>query len=201
MDPSFLGRAFSDEIAGLTHFMPHLHVSLQSGCSRTLAAMRRKYNSGTALRNLTYLKERILSMRFSADIIAGFPGETDEDFAETLRFARNAGFLHIHIFTYSVRPGTEAAGMPDQIPEAIKNERAAVLASLQRDIKKGLLDRTIADGKIARVLFETYKDGRVRGHAEDFTEYTIAGDRNLYGQIQNVIPLSRSGDIIEGKII
>jgi threonylcarbamoyladenosine tRNA methylthiotransferase MtaB len=147
MDPAFLGHAFAGDIAGLTHFMPHLHMSLQSGCSRTLAAMRRKYNAGTALDNLVYLKERIPAMRFSADIIAGFPGETDEDFAETLRFAENAGFLHIHIFTYSVRPGTEAAGMPGQILEDKKNERAAALASLQRDIKKELLGITVADGR------------------------------------------------------
>lgn len=201
MDPAFLGRAFADRLACLVHFMPHLHVSVQSGCSRTLAVMRRKYNVETVLRNLAYLKERIPAMRFSADIITGFPGETDEDFAETLRFTVKAGFLHIHIFTYSVRPGTEAAGMEDQIPEAKKNERAASLALLQRDIKKGLLDRTIADGRPARVLFETYKDGRVCGHAEDFTEYIVTGDKNLHGQIHNVTPLRHDGDIIEGKII
>ena len=201
MDPVFLNRPFADAVAELEHFMPHLHVSVQSGCSRTLAAMRRKYNAETALRNIAYLKERISAMRFSADIIAGFPGETDDDFTETLSFAEKAGFLHIHIFTYSPRPGTEAAAMADQIPEIKKAERAAALGLLQRRVKKRLLDCAVADGKPAQVLFETYKNGRSTGHAEDFTEYSVTGSISLRGQLHTVIPLSHDGEIMEGRII
>lgn len=200
LDPAFLNNTFADEIAALKHFMPHLHVSVQSGCSRTLAVMRRKYNAETALKNLCYIKKLIPEMRFSADIIVGFPGETEEDFAETLLFAEKAGFLHIHIFTYSKRPGTEAAEMTNQISEEQKNERAVKLASLQSVIKKELLDCTVKEGKHALVLFESYKDGKISGHAEDFTEYIAAGDINLHGQIHKVKPLSHDGNTISGLL-
>lgn len=200
MDPSFLNNSFADEIAMMKHFMPHLHVSVQSGSSRTLAAMRRKYNAETALKNLCYIKKLIPEMRYSADIIVGFPGETEEDFAETLLFAEKAGFLHIHIFTYSKRPGTEAAEMVNQISDEQKNERALKLASLQSDIKKELLDFTVKEAKPALVLFESYKDGKISGHAEDFTEYITVGDINLHGQIHKVKPLSHNGNIISGLL-
>ncbi|MHB1153960.1 MAG: tRNA (N(6)-L-threonylcarbamoyladenosine(37)-C(2))-methylthiotransferase MtaB [Eubacteriales bacterium] len=200
MDPSFLNSSFTDEIAALKHFMPHLHVSVQSGCSRTLAAMRRKYNAETALKNLSYIKKLIPEMRFSADIIVGFPGETEEDFNETLLFAEKAGFLHIHIFTYSKRPGTKAAEMANQVSEEQKNERAVKLSSLQSVIKKELLDFTVKEGKPALVLFESYKDGKISGHAEDFTEYVTAGDINLHGQLHKIKPISHDGNIISGLI-
>ncbi len=200
MDPSFLNNSFTDEIAALKHFMPHLHVSVQSGCSRTLAAMRRKYNAETALKNLCYIKKLIPEMRISADIIVGFPGETEEDFNETLLFIEKAEFLHIHIFTYSKRPGTEAAEMANQINEEQKNERSVKLASLQSVIKKELLDCTVKEGKPAFVLFESYKDGIISGHSENFTEYIAAGDKNLQGQIRVVKPLSHDGNIISGLL-
>ncbi|MDD4773726.1 MAG: tRNA (N(6)-L-threonylcarbamoyladenosine(37)-C(2))-methylthiotransferase MtaB [Eubacteriales bacterium] len=200
MDPAFLTAAFAKGIAGLEHFMPHLHVSLQSGSNRILRAMRRKYNAETALRNLENIRALIPGMQFSADIIVGFPGETEEDFSETLRFAQRTGFLHIHIFTYSRRPGTEAAEMPDQTDEALKNERAAVLAALQADIKSAILDSTVKAGKPARVLFESYKDKSAFGHAEDFTEYAVAGEGNLQGDIRTVMPLSRDGGRITCRI-
>lgn len=201
MDPAFCGRAFADAVSELEHFMPHLHISIQSGSSRTLASMRRKYNAETALRNIEYLRERIPRMRFSADIIVGFPGETDDDFADTVSFAEKAGFLHIHIFKYSPRPGTEAALMKNQIPETVKNERAAALASLQRRIKSRLLDSTVSAGRPARVLFETANDGKACGHAEDFTEFAVPGDTGLHGQIRSVRPVSHDGETVEGIII
>lgn len=199
MDPAFINKSFTDDIKQMKHFMPHLHISLQSGCSRTLAAMRRRYNAETAYGNLCLLKESIPEMRFSADIIVGFPGETEEDFKETLVFAEKAGFLHIHIFAFSKRPGTEAASMADQIGEEEKKERGARLSLLQLAGKKEMLDSVVREGKKASVLFETFKDGRLFGHAEDFTEYTIEGDRKLHGLICGILPLSHDGNIITGK--
>lgn len=106
---------------------------MQSGSSRVLAAMRRRYNAETAESNIAYIREKIPGVTFTADIIVGFPGETEEMFMETVDFVKRVGFIHLHIFPYSRRPGTEAAEMEDQIPEETKNERLKRLEDAERE--------------------------------------------------------------------
>ena len=144
LEPSLLRPEFIKRIAGLSSVAPHFHISLQSGCSRTLAAMRRKYNAERAMQVINDLREAIPGVQFTCDVIVGFPGETDDDFAETLDFMRRARFLAAHVFPYSPRRGTPAAVMPDQIPEAEKHRRAAALASLEKGIRLSLLEEVAA---------------------------------------------------------
>lgn len=200
LDPAFLTGTFAEEICMLRHFQPHLHISMQSGSSRVLAAMRRKYNASTALRNLQKIKKLIPRMRFSADIIVGFPGEAEEDFLETLSFCEKVGFIHLHIFTYSTRPGTEAADMNNCVSEEEKNERARRLSALASDIKTELLNRVVKNGEQKLVLFESYKDGKMTGHSEDFIEHIVVSDTDLTGQIHRITPLSHDGNMILCKI-
>ncbi len=200
LDPSFMRSATIDRLKNLEHLMPHFHLSMQAGSDRVLRLMRRRYNRDMALASFAELREKIPHIRFTTDIMTGFPGETDEDFADTLDFARKARFLHIHIFTYSRRPGTEAAEMKD-LPEAVKIERASALASLQRTIKSELLDESVKLG--GEVLFETY-DGDKRllhGHSENFTEFSVESDCDLRGEIMRVEGVEHDGDVVRGKIV
>lgn len=196
MDPAAINQEFIDAVSDCKHFMPHLHLSLQSGCSRTLKTMRRKYNANQAMRAIIAFRNAFPSANLSADIICGFPGESDEDFNETIDFCRKAKLLHAHIFTYSIRPNTEAADMPYQLDENIKNERSASLSSLQAEIKKEILDDYVGNIISDTVLIETYSKGIAHGHTGSFIECEIKCDCDLRGEIVKIRPVSHDGDTV-----
>lgn len=181
LEPSLLRPEFIKRIAGLSSVAPHFHISLQSGCSRTLAAMRRKYNAERAMQVINDLRAAIPGVQFTCDVIVGFPGETDDDFAETLDFMRRARFLAAHVFPYSPRRGTPAAVMPDQIPEAEKHRRAAALASLEKGIRLSLLEEVSAAHPVCRVLFESFDGKTALGHTDQFIEVRVPSDKDLHG--------------------
>ena len=98
LDPAVLRPSFLERASTLSHLLPHFHLSVQSGCTKTLHRMRRKYTAEKVLENMTCARKRIPGVTFSADVIVGFPGETEEDFLETVAFCKSARFLHLHIF-------------------------------------------------------------------------------------------------------
>ena len=117
--------------------------------------MRRKYTAEMVLENMARAREKIPGLTFSADMIVGFPGEREEDFLETAAFCKKAEFLHVHIFPYSIRKGTEAAGMPDQIAPTERKRRSAYLANVQKEVQAGILDRYIAEHRTRAGLYGT----------------------------------------------
>jgi len=199
LDPSFMRPKTVDALAKLEHVMPHFHLSMQSGSDRILRLMRRKYSRSMALEYFAHIREVMPTANITTDIMTGFPGETDADHADTLDFARLARFLHIHIFTYSRRPGTEAAEMPD-LPERLKIERAAELSRLQKSIKASLLNEEIKRGS-AKVLFETWSesDGYAQGHSENFIEYRVKSDTDIRNKTFKVKGISHDNDAIMGE--
>lgn len=200
LDPTVIKPEFVEKIKDLKSLAPHFHLSLQSGSSKTLASMRRKYNADQALASIERLKKAIPDVKFTTDIIVGFPGESDEDFEASCDFARRARFLMIHVFPYSKRKGTVAATMKDQIPECVKKERVHRLSEISREIRSKILDEKIAEGKTVSVLFETCADGYAKGHTADFIEVRVKTDKSLHGLFRNVILISHNGDVCEGKI-
>ena len=168
---------FVDTYASCSRTMPHFHISIQSGCDRTLASMRRKYNTESVSKKLEYIRKTIPDIEFSGDVICGFPGESDKDFEETVNFFKEAEFLFLHIFPYSVRPGTEAASMPNQLPRHIIRERTAALADIQRKITEKRLNNMINEGKPLEVLIETVSNAGktviLSGHSPQFAEVKI----------------------------
>ncbi len=167
--------AFTDDVidamAETPAVMPQLHMPLQSGSDRVLKAMRRSYRSDRFLGILDRVRARIPNAAISTDIIVGFPGETEEDFAETLRVVEEARFASAFTFQYSIRPGTPAATMPDQVPKAVVQERYERLVALQDRIS--LEQNTAQIGREVEVLVaaaEGRKDAeshRLSGRAED----------------------------------
>ena len=186
LDPSLIRPKFVDKIAGLSSLAPHFHLSLQSGCSRTLAAMKRKYNADQAMAALELLRERIPGVQFTTDVIVGFPGETEQDFEETLDFIRKARFLQIHAFPYSGRKNTPAIRMPGQVPIQERRARLHRLQEVQEQIRTELLGQLIADTPIKQVLFETDSDGFSTGHTPEFIEVTVKTDKPLCGTTHKV---------------
>lgn len=201
LDPTVIRPEFVERIKELHSVAPHFHLSLQSGSDNVLAKMKRKYNSARALKSISLLRDAIPNVKFTTDIIVGFPGETDEDFKKSCEFAKEAEFLMIHVFPYSKRRGTLAATMPEQVPEEIKKQRVHILSEISREIKTKILDCEIEQNPITDVLFETYKSGYSFGHTSDFIEVKAKSDSSMHGKIARVKLLSHNGDICEGEIL
>ncbi len=196
LDPTVMTPDFVAKIAGLKSLAPHFHLSMQSGCSATLARMRRKYNAKQAEAAMERVRAAIPAVQFTTDMIVGFPGETEEEFSESTAFARRAGFLHIHVFPYSKREGTPAATMKDQVPEAVKHQRVAVLSRVSEESCKAILERVLADPAPLTILPETRGKGFVLGHTPDFLEVRVETDCPLPPAEVTVMPVSADGEVL-----
>lgn len=200
LDPASITKDFVDKIKVLPKVMNHFHISMQSGCSKTLREMKRRYNIDMAKASLDYLRQEIPETMLSADVITGFPNETNEDFLETYEFFRREKFLHLHIFPYSIRKGTVAATMKNQVDEQIKKERLHTLSALQEKIKSELLADFIKSHKSVDVLFENTVDGYACGHTPSFMEVKVKADCSLSGKIINVRLTNSDKDYLYGEI-
>ena len=195
LDPTVMTQDFVDKIKDLPSLAPHFHLSMQSGCSATLARMRRKYNAGQAAAAMDRVRAALPQVQFTTDMIVGFPGETEAEFAESAEFARRAGFLHIHVFPYSKRAGTPAAAMKEQIPEAVKHERVGILSRISEESCAAILDAVLADrSRLFTILPETRGEGFVLGHTPNFLEIKLLTDCPLPPAEIAVSPLRREGE-------
>ncbi len=203
LDPTVMSEYFTSTVSGITKLLPHFHLSIQSGSSEILAAMRRKYNSSQAAEAIARMKSAIPDATFSADIIVGFPGETEENFSQTVDFCRQSDFLHLHIFPYSKRAGTEAALMKNQISEQIKHSRLRTLEKIGADIKKNILLNYVSNhySSPVYVLVEKSENNITSGHSEHFIEIRINGIEETIGNIIPVLLDKTNGEICEGHVI
>ncbi len=201
LDPSAISESFIDRGANIPSFAPHFHLSLQSGCNKTLFAMKRRYNTEMVKNKIDYIREKIPNATFTSDIIVGFPGETDEDFEQTRKFLSGLDLLSFHIFAYSKRPGTLAAEMPNQVSPDIKSARVKSLEALRGDMTERVLSPYI--GKTLEIIVEEYKKevGAV-GHTANFIEVAIEDPPDdLHGKFVTVIAERQENGVIYGKII
>ncbi len=201
LDPSLIRDRFVERIASLPSLAPHFHLSLQSGSDHVLRLMRRPYSAEMARSAVSRLREAFPILGLTADVIVGFPMETDEDFTESMAFLEDARFLDAHIFAYSRRPGTEAADMPGQIPEAVKKARSAALIAAQAKLHREILDEAVADGKPVPVLFETQENGMAQGHTPAFYEIRVPADRDIRGTEHRVRPIGHDGRVLLGEFV
>lgn len=166
MEPEGLGPDFFDLFANY-RLCPHLHLCLQSGSDRILMAMRRMYTLKDYLQIIDALRIRHPLFNFTTDIMVGFPGETEQDFDATYRVAEEVGFSHVHTFKYSIRKGTRAARMPEQVPEKVKNERSLLIRGLAEENK--LRYRRQFIGLEQTVLVEKVSpDGMAKGYGQHY---------------------------------
>ncbi len=202
LDPSLMKQNFVDRIARLPYVAPQFHLSLQSGSDKILALMKRKYNRQMALDAIRRIRAAITGVQFTTDVIVGFPGETEEDFLDTVSFVKEARFLMLHVFTYSKRPCTLAANMKDQVDESIKKERSAILIELGNAVRSEILSEIASSNPTVEVLFESYEDGFAYGHTDNFVEVKAPSDEPLHSEIRQVVITSSVGDkYLLGKIL
>ena len=198
LEPSVLKKALVDKMASEKKFLPSFHLSLQSGSNRVLAAMKRKYNREMVIANVEYIKEKMPLSTFTCDIIAGFPGESEADFADTYDIAEKIEFLHMHVFPFSKREGTPAAEMPCQLPESVKNERVKRLAELEKTLREKNVQRFM--GMEFEVLFETEKNGIYTGHTENMLEVSVPCETDIRGKIVKVKIIGYDGENVVAEI-
>lgn len=185
LDPSLMKDAFVTRIAKLPSLAHHFHLSVQSGSSAVLAAMRRKYNRDMVRAGIERLKKAMPDVQLTADFIVGFPGETDEDFAQTMSLAKDAEFLQMHVFSYSRRRNTPAAQMPDQIPASVKKERSAALIGLGTELRTAQLEKALLS-PLREVLFESFENGLAIGHTAEFFEVAMPSPVPLHSELHTV---------------
>ena len=178
----------------------HLHLPLQSGCDKILQAMHRPYDTARFTQLLEQIRAQVPDVAITTDIIVGFPGETEEDFATTLAFAEQCGFAKMHIFPYSKRKGTPAEKMPNQVDEAVKGERAARLAAVDEKLHQAMLKQMV--GKTEEVLFEQPVDAvHMEGLCGPYLRVVVPGTEELSNTIAKVRITGIVDDWLTGELV
>ena len=199
LEPTVITDDFARRIAATGKVCPHFHLSLQSGCDKTLKNMNRKYDTARFYEGVEALRKHFPGCAFTADLITGFPGETLGDQQATLEFIARCGFADMHIFPYSVRPGTKAEKMPGQVVKAEKSRRAHEAQQVADEMHRAYLDGCV--GTVQQVLFETEQPAGVwSGHAGNYCVVRAAGE-GLKGKVCNVEITGREGDVLLGNVI
>lgn len=185
LEPGLITERFLRTVSAVRQFCPHFHLSLQSGSDSVLQRMNRRYTSEDYLQKVNLIKRYFELPAFTTDIIVGFPGETDEEYAQTLEFVKKVGFSHIHVFKYSKRAGTRAAKMPRQIPEDVKSERSNRLIALSQVMSREYKERFL--GRIEKILVEDEAviDGvkYQLGHNERYLKMAVVSGKALENSI------------------
>ena len=199
LEPRTITPDFCRRAAALPNLCPHFHLSMQSGCDTVLARMNRKYDSNRYYESVKFLHEVYDRPAVTTDLIVGFPGETEEEFQQTLDFIQKCAFSAMHIFPYSKRPGTPAAKLPGQVLNAVKEERAHRAAQIARTMQDAYLDRWV--GETVPVLFEEERDGLWRGHTTRYCEVTVQSPQPLHNQLRQVRLTGRDGGALQGVLV
>ena len=188
LEPGIVTEEFAEAIAALPKMCPHFHLSLQSGCDATLKRMNRRYTSGEYYEKCQILRKYFDHPALTTDVIVGFPGETEEEFRQSMEFVDKVDFYETHIFKYSKREGTKAAVMEGQVSEQVKARRSALMISLGEKKRKAYEESFV--GKEVEVLVEepAVIEGRTvqTGHTKEYIKIALEQEKDLRNQIVKV---------------
>ena len=196
LEPTVVTEDFCRRLAATGKVCRHFHLSLQSGCDRTLKNMNRKYDTAFFCRTTELLRDSFPGCALTGDLIAGFPGETEEDHRETLDFIRRCGFSELHVFPYSRRPGTPADRLPEQLTNAVKTRRAHEAKAVS--LETGKRFRAESVGTVLPVLFESGAGEGSVGHSDTYLLVRVP-EPGLRGKLRNVRILKTEADELIGE--
>ena len=196
LEPRTITEDFCRRAAALPGLCPHFHLSMQSGCDGTLRRMNRKYDTDRYKKSVELLNVYFPRPAVTTDLIVGFPGETEAEFAQTLEFVRACGFAEMHIFPYSIRTGTPAAKM-EQVPKAVKEERSARAAEVAAALNRRYLSGCV--GETYPVLYEQEAEGLWTGHAPNYILVGAKG-QNLHNQVRRTKITGVQGNLLVGEL-
>ena len=185
-------------MAKFPNLCPQFHLSLQSGCDTVLSRMKRKYDTARYLESVTLLRKSFPGCAITTDMIVAFPGETEEEFAQSLEFIRRCGFADMHIFPYSRRPGTPADKMPGQHDNATKEIRSRRAIAIAQEMSLAYREKLV--GTVQEVLFEESEGAFFTGHAPNYVKVYAQG-AGLHNQVRCVRLTEVCQDGMIGEIV
>lgn len=197
LEPQVITEDFAKRLSAVDKLCPHFHLSMQSGCDATLQRMNRKYNSAEYKQGCDILRKYFDNPAITTDVIVGFPGETEEEFATTKEFIRQIGFYEMHIFKYSKRKGTKAATMPNQVPEEIKTRRSDELLALEKEMSRDYRQSYV--GREVEALLETPITVDGKNYYTGYTKEYIRVAKKTNQNMSNVIISGQIMDEIMDK--
>ena len=199
IEPNVVTEEFAQTMAALPKVCDHFHLSLQSGCDKTLKEMNRKYDTEKYRQAAATLRKYLPKVALTTDIIVGFPGETEEDFRESYAFAEEIGFAKIHVFPYSPKRGTPAAARKDQLLNAVKAERSHTLIQLSDRMAAEFLADAV--GTDAEVLYErAVGDGIYEGHTTNYMKVHGRSEVDLTNRICKTHITRAEGEMLFGDV-
>ena len=199
LEPDHITDEMLQRLNAVEKFCPQFHLSLQSGCDETLLRMNRHYDSAFYKDLVNRIRKTFSNPSITTDIMVGFVGETDEEFNENVKFAREIGFAKMHVFAYSKRSGTRAAQMNGHLTNAVKQERAKIMGKIANELENEFLKSQI--GGIFPILFETSEKGYYEGYAPNYLKVLVKAENNLQGKILNVKITEASDGYCYGSLI
>ena len=198
LEPRIVTEEFCEKLKNFKNLCPQFHLSMQSGSDTVLARMHRKYDTARYLLSVTLLKEHFPGCAVTTDMIVAFPGETEEEFEESLAFIQKCGFADMHIFPYSRRPGTPADKMPGQHNNATKEARSRAAIAVAQTMSESY--RTALVGTVQQVLFEEQEGKFATGHAPNYVKIYAEGE-NPHNEIRAIMIEGLYKDGLFGKFI
>ena len=198
IEPNLLTDDIIDFMSGSNSFVPHFHIPLQSGSDKILKKMRRRYSSELYQSRVKKVKQVMPNSCIGVDVIVGFPGETDDDFSETVRQLNNADISYLHVFSYSDRPGTEAVKMKQKIASDVRAKRSKQLQILSINKRRAFYESCL--GQVRNVLFETWDNGILEGFTDNYIRVKVEGKRSLSGKTQRVSLRSIIDGVMQGAL-
>ena len=198
LEPRVITEESCAEMAKYPNLCPQFHLSMQSGCDTVLERMKRKYDTARYLQSVELLKKYFPGCAVTTDMIVAFPGETEEEFSQSLAFIRKCGFADMHIFPYSRRPGTPADKMPDQHNNDTKESRSRAAIAVAEEMSLAYRENLI--GTVHEVLFEEPEEGLFAGHAPNYVKVYVQGE-NLHNQIRKVNITALHNEGLLGTIV
>lgn len=201
LEPNVINAEYAQRLLKYERLCPHMHLSLQSGSDRILKLMNRNYNSADYLKLVSILKNHDKGYGITTDIIVGFPGETEEDFNDSLKIIKQAGLCKVHVFKYSKREGTKAASMKGHIAPEVKSRRSTEIINVGVETAKQFYLDNLGTKRI--VLFEQYDevDGCLEGLSDNYIKIYCDGENELCNSFVNVELVELYKDGVKGKII
>jgi threonylcarbamoyladenosine tRNA methylthiotransferase MtaB len=200
IDPDEVDEELLEAVVKGKHTCPSMHIVLQSGSNAILKRMNRKYTKEIFLNTVERLKSARPDFTFTTDVIVGFPGESEQDFQETLNILSEVGFAKVHMFPYSRRERTRAALYPHQIPKEVMQERKQRILRQAEEIAFSLRERYV--GQRRTVLFESEDSaGQMSGHTDNFLTVVVEGDKSLSNTLVEVELLSNAPHALIGKVL
>jgi len=199
LEPEYLDENVLRRLSQIKEFCPQFHLSLQSGCDKTLKDMNRNYTSteyAVIVRNIRKFWD---NPSITTDVMVGFAGETEEDFKSSLNFVTSIGFAKVHVFPYSKREGTKAWDMSGHLTNAVKTQRAALMGEAVEKSRKRFMDTQL--NTINKVLFETVSDKKYFGLTENYTPVSVVSEEDIRGEILDVKIIDIKGEMCIGELL